>query len=83
MKHNSEEQYNPFDDILFWLQLACTDFYFGFDEVTNKELDTPVSENQSTKGKRSIQKPIYSKNGHVKTIIEKAGEITDEFNDNC
>jgi hypothetical protein len=42
LKQEPEEQYNPFDDIFFWLQLACMDF--GFEEVTKTESDEPGSE---------------------------------------
>jgi hypothetical protein len=47
LKHKPKEQHNPFDDILFWLQLASMDFIFSFEEVINTELNTSISENQS------------------------------------
>jgi hypothetical protein len=43
LKHKQDEQYNPFDDILFWLQLASIDFTFGFDGIMNTELDTSIN----------------------------------------
>ena len=38
-KQNIQEYNNPFDDILFWLTLAATDFSFGLFEE-NKEVDS-------------------------------------------
>jgi hypothetical protein len=46
LKYKSEEQYNPFDDIFFWLQLASMDFTFGIEENINTEVDTSISEDQ-------------------------------------
>jgi hypothetical protein len=62
MKRKSDEQYNPFDDIIFWLQLASSiDFTFDFDESMNTVLDTPASKNQLRKVKYLIPKPANQK----------------------
>ncbi|MDR1286935.1 MAG: hypothetical protein LBK08_04925 [Treponema sp.] len=43
-----EESYNPFDDVFFWIQLACTDFSSVFcGEGTKKEPDARRSEQQA------------------------------------
>jgi hypothetical protein len=53
LKQKPEEQYNPFDNIFFWLQLASIDFTFGLEENMNAELDTSLSKNQSPERKES------------------------------
>jgi hypothetical protein len=44
MKHKPEEPYNAFDDIFFWLNLACMDFIFGFDETIHTESNASGAE---------------------------------------
>ncbi|MDR1107132.1 MAG: hypothetical protein LBL44_12315 [Treponema sp.] len=40
LKHKAEESYNPFDDVFFWIRLACTDFSSVLcGEGTRKEPD--------------------------------------------
>lgn len=46
MKHKPEEQYNPFDDISFWLQLASMDFTFGLEENMDRKIDASISKDQ-------------------------------------
>jgi AcrR family transcriptional regulator len=40
MEQKQDKQYDPFDDIFFWIKLACTDFSFLFGGVMEKELET-------------------------------------------
>jgi hypothetical protein len=45
LKRKAEESYNPFEDVFFWIQLACTDFSSVFcGEDTKKEPDARHSE---------------------------------------
>jgi hypothetical protein len=62
LRHKSNEQYNPFDDFLFWLQLASMDFTFGFDGTMNTELDIPIPENKPAKTEHIIPKPASQRN---------------------
>jgi hypothetical protein len=48
LKQEPEEQCNPFDDFFFWIQLACTDFTFGFEGITNTESDEPDIQDEQT-----------------------------------
>jgi hypothetical protein len=47
LKHNPPNPYRYFDEMFFWLQLACMDFTFVFGEIINNELDSNSRKSKS------------------------------------
>jgi hypothetical protein len=48
MKHSPEEPCNPFDSILFWLQLAAMDFTCGSKEDNVHPIIQPAAHDDDT-----------------------------------